>query len=144
MTEDPRKAIEQLYSEQMRLESAIPIVQQNLKLYEGVLSNLKTGHMVLEELEGKEEGEEMLMSVGGGILVKAKLIDPVTVNRVIGKSVTIQQTREEAKKDLQEAITDYESKYETEAKRYSELVTYHNQVSTRLQQLVALVQGQEE
>jgi prefoldin alpha subunit len=144
MTEDPRKAMEQLYNEQMRLESAIPVVQQNLKLYEGVLANLRTGHMVLDELEGKKEGEEMLMSVGGGILVKATLIDPTNVKRVIGKSVTIQQTREEAKKDLQEAIAEYEKRYEAEAQRYSELATYHNQVSTTLQQLVAQVQGQEE
>ena len=98
--------------------------------------------MVLEEIEGRKEGEEMLMNVGGSIFVQAKLVDPSKVTRSIGSGVRIEQSIEAAKTAVQEQTTRLEKQYESMAEEYQKLVVKSSALNAQFQQLAAQVQGQ--
>lgn len=98
--------------------------------------------MVLEEIEGRKEGEEMLMNVGGSIFVQAKLVDPSKVTRSIGSGIRIEQSIEAAKTAVQEQTTRLEKQYESMAEEYQKLVARSSVLNVQFQQLAAQVQGQ--
>ena len=98
--------------------------------------------MVLEEIEGKTEGEEMLMNVGGSIFVEAKLVNPSSVTRSIGSGVRIEQSVEDAKTAVQEQISGLEKQYETLAEEYQKTLARAQVLNSQFQQLAAQLQGQ--
>ena len=100
--------------------------------------------MVLEEIEGKAEGDEMLMNVGGSIFVQAKLVDPSNVTRGIGSGVRIEQSVEDAKKAVQEQISSLEKQYESNAEEYEKLVARASVLNSQFQQLANKIQSQGE
>lgn len=142
MTEDPQALFRQLYIEQQMVNSNIELQAQGLERLRILLSDYRVGLMVLEELEGKKEGEEMLMRVGGTIQVRASLADPSKVTRDIGSNVRIEQNLEEAKKEIQETISKLEKNYQDASENYERLLFYSQSINAKLQELAAGMQSQ--
>ncbi|MHA2153250.1 MAG: prefoldin subunit alpha [Candidatus Thorarchaeota archaeon] len=97
MAEDQQKLLQRLYTEQQMTESNIGLMQQRIEAIQVYLTNYRSGLMVLEEIEKKKEGEEMLINVGGSIFVEAKLVNPSKVTRGLGSGIRIEQSVESAK-----------------------------------------------
>ena len=144
MSENQQQLLQKLYTEQQLTDSNITLLQQRLELVQAYLTNFRAGFMVLEEIEGRKEGEEMLMNVGGSIFVQAKLVDPSKVTRSIGSGIRIEQSVEAAKTAVQEQTTRLEKQYESMAEEYQKLVTRSSALNSQFQQLAAQVQGQSE
>ena len=144
MSDEQQQLLQRIYQEQQLTESNITVLQQRLELVQAYLNNFRAGLMVLEEIEEKKEGEEMLMNVGGSIFVQAKLLDPANVTRSIGSGVRIVQSVEDAKKAVQEQIDDLEKQYESFADEYQKLVARSSALNTQFQQLAAKMQSQGE
>jgi prefoldin alpha subunit len=142
MSDEQQQLLQRIYQEQQLTESNITLLQQRLELLQAYLNNFRSGLMVLEEIEGRKEGEEMLMNVGGSIFIQAKLVDPSSVTRSIGSGVRIEQTVEDAKTAVQEQISGLEKQYETLAEEYQKLVARASALNSQFQQLAAQVQGQ--
>ena len=142
MTEDPQALFRQLYSEQQMVNSNIELQTQGLERLRILLNDYRVGLMVLEELDGKKEGEEMLMRVGGTIHVRASLADPSKVTRDVGSNVRIEQNVEEAKKEIQETISELEKNYQEASENYEKLVFYSQSINAKLQELAAGMQSQ--
>ena len=142
MSEEQQQLLQKIYTEQQLTDSNITLLQQRLELVQAYLTNFKAGLMVLEEIEGRKEGEEMLMNVGGSIFVQAKLVDPSKVTRSIGSGIRIEQSIEAAKTAVQEQATRLEKQYESMAEEYQKLVTRSAALNSQFQQLAAQVQGQ--
>ena len=111
MTEEQQKLLQRLYTEQQMTESNIGMTQQRLEAIQVYLTNYRSGLMVLEEIEKKEEGEEMLINVGGSIFVEAKLVNPSKVTRGLGSGVRIEQSVESAKEIVSDAVKSLEEQY---------------------------------
>ena len=104
MAEDQQKLLQRLYTEQQMTESNLGLMQQRLEAIQVYLTNYRSGFMVLEEIEKKEEGEEMLINVGGSIFVEAKLVNPDMVTRGLGSGIRIEQSVAAAKEVVSEAV----------------------------------------
>ncbi|MFW9768887.1 MAG: prefoldin subunit alpha [Candidatus Thorarchaeota archaeon] len=141
MTEDQQKLLQRLYVEQQMTESNIGLMQQRLETIQVYLTNYRSGLMVLEEIEKKEEGEEMLINVGGSIFVEAKLVNPSKVARGLGSGIRIEQSVESAKEAVSEAVQSLEEQYEKLAQEYQALVQRASVLNTQFQQLAAKMQG---
>ena len=144
MSEEQQQLLQKIYTEQQLTDSNITLLQQRLELVQAYLTNFKAGLMVLEEIEGRKEGEEMLMNVGGSIFVQANLVDPSKVTRSIGSGIRIEQSVEAAKTAVQEQTTRLEKQYESMAEEYQKLVGRSSLLNSQFQQLAAQVQGQGE
>jgi prefoldin alpha subunit len=141
MTEDPRIALEKIYSEQQLTESSLSFLQQRIEMVQVYITNYRSGLLVLEEIENRNEGEEMLMNVGGNIFVQAKLVNPDKVTRGIGNGVRIEQNVSEAKAAIIEAVTSLEKQYEALSQEYQRLFAHASRLNTQFQQLATQVQG---
>ena len=144
MTEDQQKLLQKLYLEQKMAESNITVLQQRMEMVQAYLTNYRAGALVLNELDKRKEGEEMLMNVGGGIFVQSRLVNPERVTRNIGSNIRIEQNVVEAKKQVEEAIASLEKQYEALANEYNKMVTHAASMSSQLQQLAAQMQNQGE
>ncbi len=144
MSEEQQQILQKIYTEQQLTDSNITLLQQRLELVQAYLTNFRAGLMVLEEIEGRKEGEEMLMNVGGSIFVQANLVDPSKVTRSIGSGIRIEQSVEAAKTAVQEQTTRLEKQYESMAEEYQKLVARSSLLNSQFQQLAAQVQGQGE
>ena len=141
MTEDPRVTLEKIYSEQQLTESNLSVMQQRVEMVQVYMTNYRSGLAVLEEIENRKDGEEMLMNVGGSIFVQATIVNPDKVIRGIGNGIRIEQSVEDAKAAILEAVTSLEKQYETLTQEYQKLLAYASHLNTQFQQLAALVQG---
>ena len=142
MTEEMRQRLQKIYTEQKMAESNVGLIQQRLELISVYLTNYRSGLEVLQELEGRKEGEEMLMNVGGSIFVRAKLANPTIVTRGIGTGVRIEQNINDAKKALESSIESLEKQYQDLSAEYDKLATYVSRLNTEFQDLAAKIQEQ--
>lgn len=142
MTEDPQAVLQKLYSEQQMLESNIRLLQQHIELIQASLTSYRAGYGVLDALKEKAVDEAMLMNVGGGIFVEAKVVDPQKVIRSIGSDVRIVQTTDEAKTQISETVSSLESRLEQSQQEYGTMANRANQITQQLQQLSTMMQGQ--
>jgi prefoldin alpha subunit len=141
MTEDPRVTLEKIYSEQQLTESSLSLLQQRIEMVQVYITNYRSGLSVLEEIENRNDGEEMLMNVGGSIFVQAKLVNPDKVTRGIGNGIRIEQNVSDAKVAIIEAVTSLEKQYEALTQEYQRMFAYASQLNGQFQQLAAQIQG---
>ena len=141
MTEDPQIMLERMYSEQQMTEQSLTMLQQRLEMVQVYMTNYRSGLLVLEEIETRQDGEEMLMNVGGSIFVQAKIVNPDKVIRGIGDGIRIEQSVGDAKTAIIEAVTNLEKQHETLTQEYQRLYAYASQLNTQFQQLAAQIQG---
>ena len=141
MTEDQQKLLQRIYTEQQMTESNLGLMQQRLEAIQVYLTNYRSGLMVLEELEKKEEGEEMLINVGGSIFVEAKLMNPDKVTRGLGSGIRVEQTVVTAKEVVSEAVESLEQQYEKLGQEYQSLLQQASVLNSQFQQLAAQIQG---
>jgi prefoldin subunit 5 len=73
MTSEQENLLRKVYAEQQLASTTIERKGQQMLRVKAYLDNYRVGLLVLEELHGKKDGEEMLMNVGGEIYVHAKL-----------------------------------------------------------------------
>ncbi|MGD9395737.1 MAG: prefoldin subunit alpha [Candidatus Thorarchaeota archaeon] len=141
MTEDQQRMLQKIYSDQQMTESNLNLLQQRIELIQVYITNYRSGLLVLQEIENKKDGEEMLLNVGGSIFVQAKLLNPDKVTRGIGSGVRIEQTVEDAKAAVTEAVTNLEEQHDTLAQEYQKLLARASVLNSQFQQLAAQIQA---
>ncbi|MHA2242509.1 MAG: prefoldin subunit alpha [Candidatus Thorarchaeota archaeon] len=140
MTEDPQALFQKLYSEQQRADQNIGYLQQSLELVQMSLNSFRSGLSVLQEIEGKEEDEIMLLNVGGAIFIEAKLSNPNKITRGIGSGVRIEQTLAEAKETVESRVLELEKQLDSLQVEFEKMSTYASKLNTQLQQLATIIQ----
>jgi prefoldin alpha subunit len=144
MTEDLQQRAQKLFEEQGTLESNMDAVQRRLELVRAVLTSYRNGLAVLEEMEKRKGGEEILISIGGNVFIEAQLANLETVTRDIGSGVRIAQGLQDAKKEIEENIANFEQQYSRLAQDYQSIVMQAASVNAQIQELAAQKQAQEE
>jgi prefoldin alpha subunit len=141
MSEDQQKQLQKIYVEQQMTESNLNLLQQRIEVIQVYITNYRSGLLVLEEIENKKDGEEMLMNVGGSIFVQAKLVNPEKVTRGLGSGIRIEQTVADAKAAVTEAVTSLEQQYDALSQEYQKLIARASILNSQFQQLAAKIQG---
>jgi prefoldin alpha subunit len=144
MTEDLQQRAQKLFEAQGTLESNMDAVQQRLELVRAVLTSYRNGLAVLEEMGKRKGGEEILTSIGGNVFIEAQLANLETVTRDIGSGVRIVQGLQDAKKEIEENIANFEQQYSRLAQDYQSIVMQAASVNAQIQELAAQKQAQEE
>ncbi|MFW9809025.1 MAG: prefoldin subunit alpha [Candidatus Thorarchaeota archaeon] len=141
MTEDQQKLLQRIYTEQQMTESNLGLMQQRIEAIQVYLTNYRSGLMVLEEIEKKGEGEELLINVGGSIFVEAKLMNPNKVTRGLGSGIRIEQSVKDAKEVVTGAVESLEQQYEKLVQDYQKLLQRASILNAQFQQLAAQIQS---
>jgi prefoldin alpha subunit len=142
MTENQQKLLQKMYTEQRLAESNLTVLQQRLEVVQAYITNYRAGLAVLKELEGKKEGEEMLMNVGGSIFVQASLVSPGAVTRGIGSGIRVEQSVADATKEVEDALSKLEKQSEELTEQYNKIVVIGQTLSAQIQQLAEQMQKQ--
>jgi prefoldin alpha subunit len=137
MADEQQKNLQRIRSEQRMVASNMEVLQQQLEMVQLSILNYRTGIGVLAEL-GKATGEEdVLLSVGGSIFIRARLPKENRVTRDIGSGVRVESTIEDAEKDIKERVEALEKRYESLREEYRKHADYAMTLSATLQQLTA-------
>ncbi|MFX1604195.1 MAG: hypothetical protein ACFFCK_11995, partial [Promethearchaeota archaeon] len=94
------------------------------------------------ELESKEENEEVLMNVGGSVFVQAKLVNPTEVTRALGSGVRIEQSLEEARKGVEQAVESLGKRYEALVAEHEKMVNRSAVLEAQMRQIAEQIQAQ--
>ncbi|MHA2142432.1 MAG: prefoldin subunit alpha [Candidatus Thorarchaeota archaeon] len=142
MTEEQQNLLQQLYLEQQRTESNLNAIRQQIELTQVLLNQYQNGFAVLKELEARNEGEETLVNVGGGIFVQAKLMDTSKVTRALGSGVRIEQSLEQAIEGVEQAIENLGKQYESLLSELSKVANRSEAIDAQMRQLATQMQAQ--
>ncbi len=140
MSQEDRKALQELSVEQRLVASNIELIRQRMELTQAFIRDQRTGLETLEELEKRSEDEEILIHVGGGILVKVRIADSNVVIRDIGSGVRVESSVGKAKEKAKEIIERLEKQYESLSQDLQKLTIRAADIDTQLKETLARVQ----
>jgi len=90
------------------LESTRQELSSRLSLLEARLSEFNLASSTLEALKALEKGSEILIPIGGGSFVKAKVEETGKAVHSIGSGVLVEKSVEAAQSDLEERISEFQ------------------------------------
>jgi len=113
---------------------------QQAEVFAGQLELMENGRMealaaieALETLATSEDGT-VLLQVGGGASLKAKILEPEKVLLNIGSEVILEKTNADAVEYLKDRITEMEASQKKVAEALEKLRTQMNEIAKRLEQ----------
>ncbi len=140
MSHDEQRALQQLSLEQQVVSSKIELTQQRMELTQAFIRDQRTGLATLEELEKHKENEEILVHIGGGILLKARIVDPNTVIQEIGSGVRVELSVSDAKKKAEKIIERLQKQYDGLAEDLRKLSAKAADLDSQLREAVKKIQ----
>ncbi|MHA1771296.1 MAG: prefoldin subunit alpha [Candidatus Thorarchaeota archaeon] len=140
MTEEQQRAFQKLSAEQQYVSSGIDLIRQQMEITRAYLSDMQMGLRTLEELKSHQADEEVLLSIGGGMLAKAKIVEPGKVIRDAGSGVKIEATIDQAIEKTKERITTLENQYQHLEGELEKLTAHATNLDTQLRALLDKVQ----
>jgi prefoldin alpha subunit len=129
--------LRRLSVEMRYLEQTADALQQRISMVNAALTDLTYANMTLDGIETQKENAEMLVPIGGGSYVKAKIAD---TNRVIigmGAGVSIEKTLAEAKVTLKERLDELEKTMTVAQQQFTQVAERINSGRGRLETLLA-------
>jgi prefoldin alpha subunit len=134
------KAEEELrrLSVEMRLlEETAQALQSRMNMMNAVTTDLTYANITLEGLEKNEVGSELLVPIGGGSYIKAKLhgLDKVIVG--IGAGVSVEKTLQETKEIVKKRLEDLEKTKAALQQRLTQVAQKMNEDQRKFEGLAA-------
>ena len=90
------------------LEGTVETIQSRINIVSSVLTELSVANMTLGGMEKEKQNSSLLVPIGGGSYIKAKLESADTVIVGIGAGVATERTINEAKENVGKRIADVE------------------------------------
>ena len=128
MTSDQNLSEEELQRmavSHQQMEYQAQAISQQINLVKASIDDCDKAIYTITELEGIEEEHEMLIPIGSGANIMAKVIKANKVIIEIGAGVNVEKNSDEAKKNLMV--------------RKEELIKFHEKLQTDLNELVAKI-----
>ncbi len=139
--------------ELMTLQHYMKEYGQQAEIFVGQLEMLENGRMealaAIESLEAMLSADDgvVLLQIGGGASVRAKVLEPDKILLSIGAEVVVERPNKEAVEFLKERIMEMEASQKKVAETLDRLRSQMNEINKRLesgyQQAAAAGQGQE-
>ena len=101
MSEDPLRS---LVVELQYLEGTAQAIQQRISLIDAAMTEMQVANSTIEGLKSESVGIDVLMPIGGGSYIRAKLADNEKLIVGIGADVAIEKT-------LPEALESYNTRF---------------------------------
>jgi prefoldin alpha subunit len=129
--------LRRLSVEMRYLEQTAEALQQRITMVNTALADVTYANATLDGIEKEKENAEMLVPIGGGSYVKAKLADPNKVIVGLGAGVSVEKTLTEAKVTLKERLDDLEKTMNSAQQQFSQVAERINTGRTRLETLLS-------
>ena len=129
--------LRRLSVEMRYLEQTADALQQRISMVNAALTDLTYANMTLEGIESEKENAEMLVPIGGGSYVKAKIADTNKVIIALGAGVSIEKTIVDAKATLKERLDELEKTMNSAQQQFSQVAERLNSGRNRLETLLA-------
>lgn len=125
-----------LLAEIRLMEGSARILQSRLDLVSAALSETLTAVQTLEGTKGKPENSEILIPIGSGSFVRAKLADATNLLIGIGAGVVIEKTLEDSIKDLRLRSSELEKARSSVTQQLGQILDQTEIYRSRLGELV--------
>jgi len=125
--------------ELMMLQQYLKEYGQQAEIFVQQLDMLENGrmeaHAAIEALEGMVASEDgvVLLQIGGGASVRAKILEPEKVLLAIGAEVMVERPNKEAVEFLKERIMEMEASQKKVAETLDRLRSQMNEINRRLE-----------
>jgi prefoldin alpha subunit len=139
--------------EMMTLQHYLKEYGQQAEIFIGQLDMLENGRMealaAIEALEAMRESEDatVLLQIGGGASVRAKVLEPDKILLSIGAEVIVERSNKDAVEYLKERIIEMEASQKRVSETLNHLQSQMNEINKRLesgyQQSAASMQDQD-
>ncbi len=126
----------QLLVEIRLLEGSSRVLQSRLDIVSAALSETFTAIQTLEGSRGRNDGTDVLIPVGSGTFVKAKLADAGNIIIGVGAGVCVEKTMEDSIKDLRLRSSELERARASVTQQLSQLIGQTEAYRERLGELV--------
>ncbi|MCD6264327.1 prefoldin subunit alpha [Candidatus Bathyarchaeota archaeon] len=119
------------------LQNTAEVLQSRLNVLESAMAELRVAGTTLRELGKEEEGAPLLIPVGGGSFIKARLGDISKVIVGIGADVSVEMELEKALEDIGARLSEMEKASRSIQQQLSQIVAQirdHQESVNRLSQ----------
>jgi len=129
--------LRRLSVEMRYLEQTADALQQRISMVNAALTDLTYANMTLDGIEKEKENTEILVPIGGGSYVKAKIADTNKVLVALGSGVSMEKTLVDAKTTLKERLDELEKTMNSAQQQFSQVAERLNSGRNRLETLLA-------
>ncbi len=119
--------LRQLLSEMRMMENSVNVLQQRLQQVLAAVSELRLAQKSLEDLKDTEPGSNLLVPVGGGAFVDAKMGEINNVVLGVGAGVSVEMPYDTAVEDV--------------SGRLAEMVKAQSSIDQQLRQILAQIES---
>jgi prefoldin alpha subunit len=125
--------------ELMTLQHYLKEYGQQAEIFVGQLDMLENGRMealaAIEALEAMRESEDgvVLLQIGGGASVRAKVLEPDKILLSIGAEVVVERSNKDAVEYIKERIIEMEASQKRVAETLNHLQSQMNEINKRLE-----------
>lgn len=129
--------LRRLSIEMRLLEQTAETLQQRISMITAAMTDLSYAQMTLESVEKEKENTELLVPIGGGSYLKAKLAAPDKVVVGIGAGVSVEKTLQEAKDLVKERLEEMEKTLNAVQQQFAQVAERINADRNRAESLLA-------
>lgn len=126
----------QLLVEIRFLEGSARVLQSRLDIVTAALSETLTAIQTLEGAKGQPDSSEVMIPIGSGSFVKARLSDPGNIIIGVGAGVCVEKSVEDSTKDLRLRSSELEKARVSVTQQLSQLLGQTEDYRERLGELV--------
>ena len=118
------------------LEQTAETLQQRISMMNAAIADLTYANMTLDGIKEEKDGAELLVPIGSSSYIKVKLanVDKVIVG--MGAGVSIEKTLPEAKKIVNERLTELQKTMNSAQQQFAQIVDRINKGRRRLETLL--------
>jgi len=126
------------------LEGTVETIQSRINIVNSALTELSIANMTLEGMEKEKQNSSLLVPIGGGSYIKAKLESADTVIVGIGAGVATERTINEAKENIGKRIVDVEKTRAALQQQLAQVIQRIQEGREELQEFTAKLSRREE
>ena len=142
MSQDDVEALNRIAVQIRFYEEQLQSLQNQLQLLQSTIQNLDSISFTIENLEGVEAGQEVLLPIGKVAQIRAKIVDPKHVILNVGANIFVEQESTEANGIVKERIEEIKKIQENVQNNMQQIVMQMEQLRPRFSELYQKLQGQ--
>ncbi len=140
MAEEVKLSPAQILAEYEALRGQAQAYEQNLNLIASSISEVKSTLESLRELKDVEAGAEILVPMGSGTFIKARLEKLEDVIMGVGADISVKKPIEQALKDLENRVEELERVKKEHSAKYEDILRRLQALAPVVEQILAQAQ----
>ena len=137
LTENNQEELRKLSAELRLLEQTAESLQQRINMMNAAQTDLAYANMTLDGIKAEKDNAELLVPIGGSSYINVKLanVDKVVVG--MGAGVSVEKTLPEAKKIVNDRLSELQKTMVSAQQQFSQIVDRINSGRNRLETLLS-------